>query len=175
MRNLCVLRNPGEEDMRSQSLDRFDKAILRIVQTDASLTAEALAERVGLSASAVQRRLQRLKAEGVVLRQVAVVDPVKAGRPTFFITALQIERERPELLDRLRQWLTANEQIQQIYYVTGEADFILVVTAPSVEAYDQLMGRLMAENENVRRFTTNVSLAAPKRTLFVPIESLEDR
>jgi Lrp/AsnC family leucine-responsive transcriptional regulator len=160
--------------MRGQSLDRFDRAILRIVQSDASLTAEALAEQVGLSASAVQRRLQRLKAEGVIVRQVAVVDPVKAGRPTFFITALQIERERPELLDRLRRWLAAEEQIQQIFYVTGEADFILVVAAPSVEAYDDLMRRLMAENENVRRFTTNVALAVAKRSLLVPIEAGTD-
>lgn len=153
-----------------RSLDRFDRALLRIVQTDASLTAESVAERVGLSASAVQRRLQRLKAEGAILGQFALVDPAKVGRPTFFVASLQIERERPELLERLRRWLADEERIQQIFYVTGEADFILVVTAPDVETYDRLMQRLLSENENVRRFTTNVALAVPKRTLFVPIE-----
>ncbi|NVL89313.1 Lrp/AsnC ligand binding domain-containing protein, partial [Escherichia coli] len=90
------------------------------------------------------------------------------GKPNFFLAALEIERERPELIARLRQWLAAEEQVQQIYYVTGTADFVLVVVAPDVGAYDALMSRLMADNPNVRRFTTNVALGVGKRGLFVP-------
>jgi DNA-binding Lrp family transcriptional regulator len=161
--------------MPSLSIDAFDRAILQIVQLDASLTADALAERVGLSASAVQRRLKRLEADGVIVARIAVVDPAKVGRPTFFVVALEVERERPELLERLRQWLVATEQVQQVFYVTGSADFILVVTAPDVEAYDRLMGRLMAENPNVRRFTTNVALGIPKRTLLVSTSTATPR
>ena len=63
----------------------------------------------------------------------------------------------------------AEEQVQQVYYVTGTADFVLVVVAPDVGAYDALMSRLMADNPNVRRFTTNVALGVGKRGLLVPI------
>jgi len=155
--------------MSRSDLDRFDRKLLILVQRDAGQTADALAEQVGLSASAVLRRLKRLRETGVILGEIAVVDPLKTGKPNFFLAALEIERERPELIARLRQWMAAEEQIQQVYYVTGTADFVLVVVAPDVGAYDALMSRLMADNPNVRRFTTNVALGVGKRGLFVPI------
>lgn len=155
--------------MARSDLDRFDRRLLTLVQQDAGQTAEALAEQVGLSASAVQRRLKRLRESGVILAQIAVVDPLRVGKPNFFLAALEIERERPELIARLRQWMAAEDQIQQVYYVTGTADFVLVVVAPDVGAYDALMSRLMADNPNVRRFTTNVALGVGKRGLFVPV------
>ncbi|MDF2381886.1 Lrp/AsnC family transcriptional regulator [Nostoc ellipsosporum NOK] len=155
--------------MARSDLDRFDRRLLALVQRDAAQTADVLAGQVGLSPSAVQRRLKRLRETGVILSEIAVVDPLRVGKPNFFLAALEIERERPELIARLRQWLSAEEQIQQVYYVTGTADFVLVVVAPDVGAYDALMSRLMADNPNVRRFTTNVALGVGKRGLFVPI------
>ncbi|HJR72982.1 MAG TPA: Lrp/AsnC family transcriptional regulator [Luteimonas sp.] len=151
------------------NLDRFDRQLLNLVQEDAGRTAEQLAEQVALSPSAIQRRLRRMREEGVIVRQTAIVDPQRVGRPTFFIVSLQVERERPELLSQLRKWLAAQEHVQQAFYVTGEADFILVVAAPDTETYDALMGRLVAENPNVSKFITNVALGVVKRGLSVPI------
>jgi DNA-binding Lrp family transcriptional regulator len=151
-------------------LDNFDRKLLNRVQRDADLSAEAIGQEIGLSGSAVLRRLKRLKAEGVIEANVAMVDPAKVGRPTFFIVALEVERERPELMSRLRQWLGGEDQVQQVFYVTGSADFILVITARDVDSYDALMGRLMTDNPNVRRFTTNVALGVSKRGLFVPVD-----
>ncbi|MES2059231.1 MAG: Lrp/AsnC family transcriptional regulator [Pseudomonadota bacterium] len=155
---------------RISSLDRFDRKLLSLVQHDADMATETLAEQVGLSASAVLRRLKRLKADRVILANVAVIDPLRVGKPTFFVVALEIERERPELIARLRQWLNADPHVQEVFYVTGSADFILIVAAPDVESYDALMSRLIAENPNVRRFTTNVALGVGKRSLAIPIE-----
>jgi Lrp/AsnC family leucine-responsive transcriptional regulator len=151
-------------------LDRFDRQLLNLVQEDAGLTAEQLAKGVQLSPSAIQRRLKRMREEGVIVRHAAIVDPGAVGRPTFFVVSLQVERERPELLAQLRKWLEAQEQIQQAYYVTGEADFILVVTAAHTEAFDALMSRMVAENPNVKRFTTNVALGVVKRGLSIPVD-----
>ncbi|GAB3359475.1 Lrp/AsnC family transcriptional regulator [Lysobacter tyrosinilyticus] len=150
-------------------LDRFDRQLLNLIQDDAGQTAERLADQVPLSPSAIQRRLRRLREQGVIARDAAIVDPAKIGRPTFFIVSLQIERERPELLAQLRKWLAAQEHIQQAFYVTGEADFVLVITAPDTETYDLLMSRLVSENPNVRRFTTNVALSVLKRSLAIPV------
>ena len=153
----------------SRSLDIFDRKLLEQVQRDADLSADVLGAQIGLSGSAVLRRLKRLKADGTIAANVALVDPARVGRPTHFIVALEVERERPELMSRLRQWLGGEDQVQQAFYVTGSADFILVITAPDVESYDALMNRLMADNPNVRRFTTNVALGVSKRGLFVPV------
>jgi DNA-binding Lrp family transcriptional regulator len=155
-------------------LDRFDRQLLNLLQEDAGQTAEQLAERVGLSPSAIQRRIRRLRDEGVILRDAAIVDPRRIGRPVTFIASLQVERERPELLAQLREWLAAEDHIQQAFYVTGEADFVLIVTAADTESYDALMARMIAENPNVRRFTTNVSLGVVKRGLTIPVPAAGD-
>ncbi|MES2453009.1 MAG: Lrp/AsnC family transcriptional regulator [Pseudomonadota bacterium] len=155
--------------MPNTDLDRFDRKLLQIVQREGDLTADVLADRIGLSASAVLRRLKRLRQDGVITANVMLVDPAKVGKPSFFIVALEIERERPELVGRLRQWMAAEGCIQEMFFVTGTADFILVVAAPDIEAYDALMSRLVAENPNVRRFTTNVALGVGKRSLAIPV------
>lgn len=149
--------------------DAFDRQLLNLVQEDASLTAEQLSETVALSVSAIQRRLRRLHESGVIQRNIAVADPQLVGRPTFFVVGLQVERERPELLAQLRRWLALEPQVQQAFYVTGEADFVLVVTAPSTASYDELMSRMVKENPNIRRFTTNVALGVVKRGLTIPV------
>jgi Lrp/AsnC family leucine-responsive transcriptional regulator len=155
-------------------LDRFDRQLLNLVQEDAGRTSEDLAQRVALSPSAVQRRLRKLREAGVIVRQTAILEPRKVGRPTFFIVSLEVERDRPELLTQLRAWLAGQEHVQQAFYVTGEADFILVVTAPDTETYDGLMARLTIENPNVRKFTTNVALGVVKRGLTIPVSLQED-
>lgn len=158
----------------AMQLDSFDRQILNLVQEDASQTAEQLATTVALSVSAIQRRLRRMREAGVIARDIAVIDPRHAGRPTFYVVAVQVERERPELLTQLRRWLAEEPYVQQAFYVTGEADFVLIVTAPDTETYDQLMVRMVRDNPNVRRFTTNVALGLIKRglTIPVPLESI---
>lgn len=150
-------------------LDRFDRQLLNLVQEDSGQTAERLAEQVELSPSAIQRRLRRLRDEGVIIRDCAIVDPAVVGRPNFFVVALQVERERADLLAQLRKWLAAEPHIQQAFYVTGEADFILVVTCPDTEAYEALMSRMMSANANIRRYTTSVALGVVKRGLTLPV------
>lgn len=150
-------------------LDRFDRQLLNLMQEDAGQTAELLSEKVPLSPSAIQRRLRRLREQGVITKDVSIIDPRRVGRTTFFIVALQVERERPELLSQLRTWLASQEHIQQVFYVTGEADFILVITTPDTEVYDALMSRMVGENPNVKRFTTNVALSVVKRGLTIPV------
>lgn len=155
-------------------LDRFDRQLLNLVQEDAGQTADRLAEQVALSPSAIQRRLRKLREQGVIQRDTVVLDPKQVGKPTFFVVALQVERERPELLAQLRKWLTGQAQVQQVFYVTGEADFVLVVTAPDTESYDALMLRMVADNPNIKRFTTNVALSLVKRGLTIPVAPDED-
>ena len=128
---------------------------------------------MGLSASAAHRRLQRLWRHGVIEAQVAVVNPRAVGRPLVMIVGVEIERERPEDLRELKRWLAAEPAVQQAWYVTGESDFTLVITARDTEDYDAFMQRLVAENRNVRRFRTSVALSTLKRGLAVPVQEAD--
>ena len=150
-------------------LDRFDRQLLNLVQEDSAQTAERLAEQVGLSPSAIQRRLKKMREQGVIVRDAAIIEPREVGRPTFFVVSLEIEQERPELLAQFREWLTKQAEVQQAFYVTGETDFVIIVTGRDTEAFDAMMSRLVKENPNVRRFTTNVVLNLVKRGLSIPV------
>ncbi|WP_424684115.1 Lrp/AsnC family transcriptional regulator [Frateuria sp. YIM B11624] len=151
-------------------LDKFDRGILAILQADARRSAESIGAQVGLSASAVQRRLARLREEAVIAAEVAVVDPRRVGRPLTVIVDVEVERERPELLHALKQWIGAEPAIQQAWYVTGEGDYVLIVTARDMEEYEALTKRLLEDNPNVRRFHTRVALGTLKRGLALPME-----
>ena len=151
------------------SLDRFDLAILERYQRDTQLPAKTIGDAVGLSAAAVQRRLKRLREEGVIERECAVLSPKALGMMVTCIVAVDLEREGGEDLDRFRRDMTRHAEVQQCYYVTGQADFVLVVLARDMDAYDAFTREVLTANANVRKFTTQVVLERAKVNLDVPI------
>ena len=152
------------------SLDDLDRKILGVLQQDARRPAEVIGAEIGLSASAVQRRIARLREDAVITAEVAIVDPKSLGRSLTMIVDVEVERERPELLAVLKRWIAAEPAVQEAWYVTGDGDFVLVITARDVEDYDALMQKLVSENANVRRFRTRVALGTLKRGCRVPVE-----
>ncbi|MBB2717722.1 UNVERIFIED_ORG: DNA-binding Lrp family transcriptional regulator [Rhizobium etli] len=153
-----------------EQLDRFDRDILDIVQRDCQLKAETIAERVGLSVSAVQRRLKRLREEGIIKAEVAVLDRKATATSMVFIVGMEIERDNYDALAKFRLWAEKQDHIQQVYYVTGAVDLIAIVTARDVEHYDDIAALIMADNPQIRRMHTNVVLRDVKLGLFVPLE-----
>lgn len=155
----------------ANELDKIDRRILAVLQKDARRPAELIGTDVGLSSSAVQRRIARMREEGVILAEVAVLDPKRVGRPLTMIVDVEVERERPELLASLKQWISAEPCIQEAWYVTGAGDYVLIVVARDVEDFEALMQRLVTDNANVRRFQTRVALSTLKRGMLVPLDT----
>ncbi|PJI96297.1 AsnC family transcriptional regulator [Acidovorax sp. 69] len=152
------------------ALDRFDLAILDILQSDNTTPQRVIAQAVNLSAPAVQRRIQRLKDSGVIRANVAVLDPVKVGLPLTIMLEVHLENERPDRTAPLRARIAAEDAVQQCYSVTGEADYLLVVTVASMSDYEALTQRLFEGDDNVRRFRTSVALACLKTGLSLPLD-----
>ena len=151
-------------------LDRLDRQLLNLLQEDAGRTADQLADKIGLSASAIQRRIRKLREHGVIVRETAILDPKQVGSPTLFVVGIEMDRDRPEVVARFREWLANEPNVQQAFYVTGEVDFVLVVTAASTEDYDAYMANMLEVHPNIKRFTTNVALNVLKRGLTIPVE-----
>ena len=149
-------------------LDGFDWSILALVQHDNAVPLRSLAEKVNLSTAAVQRRIKRLEEGGVIIANVAVVDPAKAGKPITIIAEVSVERTSAEALAATKASFSV-PQVQQCYYVTGEADFVLVLNVASMQEYQDLAGQLFAENPNVKWFKTLVALDRVKVGLHVPV------
>ena len=153
------------------ALDRFDLAILDILQADNTTPQRAIAQAVNLSAPAVQRRIQRLKDSGVIRANVAVLDPVKVGKPLTIVLEVHLDTERPDRTAPLRARIAAEDAVQQCYSVTGEADYLLVVNVASMADYEALTRRLFEGDDNIKRFRTSVALASLKTGLRVPLDS----
>lgn len=152
------------------ALDRFDRAILEILQTDNTTPQRVIAQAVNLSAPAVQRRIQRLKDSGVIRANVAVLDPAKVGMPLTIVLEVHLENERPDRTAPLRARIAAEDTVQQCYGVTGEADYLLVVNVASMADYEGLTRRLFEGDDNIKRFRTSVALASLKTGLRVPLD-----
>ncbi|WP_350334333.1 Lrp/AsnC family transcriptional regulator [Coralliovum pocilloporae] len=151
------------------TLDRIDRKILSILQQDARLSADALAEQAGISRSSVQRRLKRLNETGVIQRDVVQLNPEKVNALMTFVVEVELERERVDLLDEFKRSMLALDCVQQCYYITGHADFILIVLARDMKEYDLFSRQVFVENPNIRRFTTSVVVDRVKAGLHVPV------
>ena len=151
------------------TIDSIDRHLLDALQRDARVKMEVLAEEVGLSASAVQRRVARLRDAGVITGECVVLDARAAGSPVTVIVELMLERERSALIEGLKRWLVAAEEVQSAWGVTGETDFVLVVTAADLESYERFARKMMDENEVIREFRTSIALNKLKHSLFVPM------
>ncbi|MGH8079812.1 MAG: Lrp/AsnC family transcriptional regulator [Lysobacter sp.] len=152
-------------------MDEFDRRILQRLQSDARTTSEDIAEAVGLSATAVQRRIKRLRAQGALLSEVALIDPAAVGLTLRVIVGIElIQGGRADLIDRFKRRMAAQPQVQQCYYVAGEYDFMLIVLARDVQDYERLSRALWFEDENIKRFTTTFVLDGVKVGLQVPVD-----
>ena len=153
----------------SNGIDNFDRKILDIVQCSNRTTSEDIAERVGLSPAAVQRRLKRMREQQVIQADVSVVNRKMVGRPMTFVVQVSLERERADLIDNFKAVMKDIAAVQQCYYVTGGSDFILVVTASDMDDYERFTRSAFFENSNVRSFQTNVVMDPVKVGLAVPV------
>lgn len=135
-------------------LDQFDVKLLNVVQENNLLTANEISERVGLSPTACQRRLKRLRKEGAIVADVSLLSPQVAGNMVTFIVLVSLEREQFDLINDFKRQMIEHPEVTQCYYVTGSADFILVVGAPSMQDYGAFTERAFFGNKNIRSFQT---------------------
>lgn len=150
-------------------LDDFDYRILQRWQADTRLPAKVIAEEIGLSVAAVQRRLKRLREQGVIRREIAELDPAQLGLPLTCIVLVDLDRETSADLDRFRRKMQACAEVQQCYYVTGQHDFVLIVLAADMLAFDAFARRNLVDDPNVRGFTTQVVFERVKTGTLVPV------
>lgn len=157
--------------MPAANLDTFDRAILAELQHNNLMPQRMIAERVNLSAPAVQRRIKRLHEEGVIAANVAVLEPAKVGQTLTAVITVQLVNDRPDLSRGFRVRIATEAAVQQCYYVTGETDYVLVVTAADMEDYQAITRRLFEGDDNIRRYSTSIALERVKTGQQVPLRT----
>ncbi|MDP5220805.1 Lrp/AsnC family transcriptional regulator [Ruegeria sp. 2205SS24-7] len=117
---------------RLDELDTFDQKLIVLLQGNARQTGDQLSEQVGLSSAACLRRVQRLRKIGAIEREVAVISPEFQAKSTSIIVFLTVSRLDPKRKQILTKRLLAFEEVERIFSVTGEDDFVLFMKFPSI-------------------------------------------
>lgn len=139
-------------------LDEFDRRLLDLVRRNNLTPARVLAEKVGLSESAVSRRLRRLRDEKIIIADVAVVDRGRLEKALTMHVLVEMEREGTAVIDALMRKLQARPEVHGMWYTTGHVDFILYVVVPDMQAYDTFTRDALNDDARVRNFTTLLTI-----------------
>ena len=150
-------------------MDAFDRQLLDIVQADNRRTHEDIGREIGLSPSAVRRRLTKLRDEGIIIADVSLLGPAKLGETV--IISLRMETESHETYGRLQQRMLDCPEVTQCYTVCGETDFIIIGHFSDLAAYDQWAKQTLMSDDAIARYTTNVVSSRVKFSPSIPIMS----
>lgn len=156
------------------ALDDFDHRLLDLLQRDSSRTLTALGDAVGLSASAVQRRLGRYRRNGL-LREVAVLDPAALPATTLVAALVTMERDTQRVHAAFRARMRAAPEVQQCYALAGDWDYLAILAVSSVADYREAAERLFVDEGNIKRYDTRLVFDAIKVGLQLPTRVIVKR
>lgn len=145
------------------SIDKLDHRILGQLQQDAGITNQTLADKVGLSASACLKRVQRLRESGVIEKIVALVNSSVLGPCLHIVVDVTMTKDDAHLFKRFEQRMNDAKVVKQCYRVTGESDFVLIVNVRDMDEYDIFCNDVLYTENNLLKFRTMV---ARKRSKF---------
>ncbi|MEM1397772.1 MAG: Lrp/AsnC family transcriptional regulator [Pseudomonadota bacterium] len=150
-------------------MDKIDRTLLAAMQINARMTAEKLGDVCGLSPTAALKRLKRLRTDGVIDREVAVLSPKAVGLNTMVIALVSLERESKDAIDNFKRAILNTPQIVEGYYITGEADFFLTIITKDIEAYEEFTRDFFYEKLRIKTFKSLVVMDAIKSQTPVPL------
>ena len=150
-------------------MDIFDRKILSELQENNRISTEELGEKIGLSATACQRRLKKLRESEVIVKEVAVLSGVKFDNYVTVIVEVIMKRGSANNIDSFKNRMLDNAHIQQCFYVTGNVDFILVITSKNMLEYEKLTQELFFFDDNIQKFHSTVVMENVKVGLNIPI------
>ncbi|WP_280403893.1 Lrp/AsnC family transcriptional regulator [Nocardia brasiliensis] len=152
-------------------LDDIDHRLLELVQADATLSLHELGERVALSPSAVQRRLGRLRANGVITAQVAVVDPKAVGMTLTAVVLVELTEDDADQYAAFCARMLAEPAVQQCYSVGGQWDYVVVMVTADLADYRRISNELFVGDKSVQRYETLPAYERVKAQLAVPLSA----
>lgn len=153
-------------------LDNNDKAILRELQKDASISNLDLSKKIGLSPSACLARTKNLVETGVIKKFTTIVDEKKLGMETLAFVLVNLTPLNRETVHSFLEYINKLPQIQECYTLTGSHDFLLKIVAKDMESYRDFIIDSLMENSAVSNVETSMVMKIEKRTINVPIDEV---
>lgn len=149
-------------------MDEIDRALLDILQQDATLSIAQMAERVGLSPTPCWKRIQKLETKGVITRRVAVLDPDLVGVGLSVLVSIEAGAHTPEWLERFSAAVNAMPEVMEVYRMAGDVDYTLRVAVADMAEYDAFYKRLIAVAP-MKNVTSRFAMERMKYTTAYPL------
>lgn len=140
------------------SLDRVDRQILRILQTDGRISNADLAAKINLSPSSCLRRVKTLEEEGIIDRYVALLNQKKIGKPMSIIVEISLHSQSIDVLDAFERAVCRSGEIRECFLMAGDADYILKVSASDAEDFERIHRDHLAKLPGVSKMRSNFAI-----------------
>jgi len=150
-------------------LSETDRRILRVLQEDGRMTVQAIAERVGLSASPCLRRIRQMEDSGVISAYSAVVDQSRIGLPVSVFISIKLERQRATELDRFAKAISVWPEVMECYLMTGQQDFLVRVVCADLSTYETFLRNRLTQIEGVKSIESSFALGQVKYSRVLPL------
>jgi len=149
-------------------MDATDRKILALLQDDASLSVAEIGNRVGLSSTPCWKRIQRLEADGVLIKRVALIDQDKLGLGVTVFVSIETGDHSQDWLDRFAQVVGAMPEVMEFYRMAGDVDYMLRVVVTDIAGYDAFYKRMIAAVP-LKNVTSRFAMEKIKSTTALPI------
>nr|WP_240755971.1 Lrp/AsnC family transcriptional regulator [Pandoraea sp. XY-2] len=156
-------------------IDEFDEKILALLQEDASLSAAQIGERIGLSQSQCWRRIDRLDAEGVIERRVALIDRKKVGLNVMLFAHVKLAGHNRNALPEFSKAIQDFPEVLECHVLMGNVDFLLRIVTRDVEAYERFFFERLSQLPMVQEVNSMIALSQIKSTTVLPIGNGTER
>jgi Lrp/AsnC family transcriptional regulator len=149
-------------------MDAIDRKILKVVQDDASLSVAEIGSRVGLSSTPCWKRIQRLEADGVITKRVALVDPGKIGLGITVFVSIETGDHSQDWLAKFAETVSAMPEVMEFHRMAGDVDYMLRVVVPDIQGYDTFYKKLIG-TVALKNVTSRFAMERIKSTTALPI------
>lgn len=155
--------------MLTIALDAIDRRILKLLQTEAGINASEIGERIGLSQSAVWRRMQSLREQGVIRDQPVKLDREKVGLNTMVFAHVKLTSHGRSNLAEFSEAVKAYPEVLDCYVVLGNVDFLLRIVTEDIKAYEQFFFEKLSQLPGIQEVNSSIVLSDIKHTTVLPI------
>lgn len=149
-------------------MDDMDRKILRLLQEDSSISVSDIARHVGLSASPCWKRINRMQSEGLIKRQVAVLDADKLGYGLTVFVSIKTGEHSADWLKTFAESVHAMPEVLEFHRMAGEVDYMLKVVVPDMKSFD-LFYKKLVELTALSEVTSRFSMETIKETTALPV------
>jgi len=151
------------------TLDATDRRLLAALQRDGRLTTAQLSDLAHLSPSACHRRVQRMEAEGVIDRYVALLDARRLGWPTTVFVEITLSGQADELLDAFEAAVKRVPDVLECHLMAGTADYLLKVVAQDTDDFARIHRQYLARLPGVAQMHSSFALRTVFKTTALPV------